>query len=355
MSIEIDLSSNDLGDLDRDGFDREAIDSDNDELDSLSEQSELIEENAELFNGPADGLAPGNVAQGELAVIQANNAFVAVDVQPALEAVNPGDGNGGVNNDGPNAAPDGGDAPPPAGGGGGGEPPPPNVPLATEPTLEAVRALLAEMQASAVERGDADRASENAYRETSLLYEKANIALSSLSTAATVGGVFFAVIAYLVDRFSKEQPHAHATAGAASASPIASWVSQLPPPMRQAIVTLGDQWSQLDELEPFTRVSNFARKHAKHLAVYQHIQLLQLIRVVGSHRDQRFIWYESEKFAYVRAAADVLNRQGYPALYAFLSKASMNGRALPVTVAAYCGQLAIAWVFASQKQAGAPC
>jgi hypothetical protein len=345
MSIEIDLSSNDLGDLDREGFNQEEINRENDEQDALSEQSALIEENAALFNGPADGLAPDNVAQGALAVVQANNAFVAVNAPPALEAVDPGDGNAGVNNDGPND-------PPPAG---GGDEPPPNVPLATEPTLEAVRALLAEMQASAVERGDADRASENAYRETSLLYEKANTALSSLSTAATVGGVFFAVIAYLVDRFSKAQPHAHATAGAASASPIASWVSQLPPPMRQAIVTLGDQWSQLDELEPLARVSNFARNHAKHLAVYQHIQLLQLIRVVGSHRDQRFIWYESEKFAYVRAAADVLNRQGYPALYAFLSKASMNGRALPVTVAAYCGQLAIAWVFASQKQAGVPC
>lgn len=84
------------------------------------------------------------------------------------------------------------------------------------------------MQASAVERGDANPASQNAYRQTALLYEKANTAPSSLSTAATVGGVF-AVIVYLADRFTqKSTPHAHAMAGAASASPVASWVSQLP-------------------------------------------------------------------------------------------------------------------------------
>ncbi|APR78466.1 Hypothetical protein A7982_03813 [Minicystis rosea] len=329
-------------------FDGEGEREDVDEA-SLSDQEEVFEENAAAFDQDGAGMQPADAAHGVLQVAQVQGAFNQIGEPPVEEGVNPGDGNNGVNDDGPPPPPD-----PPAGG--GGEPPAP-PPLDMGMTLEEIRALLERsemMKMAEVDDRARERAQEAARRLTEFKYAKA----STWFAALQAGGVFLAVVAFVVDLLKKnssssrrvEHQAPSPTAGAVP-SGIEAWVAGLPAPQRQVIQKLGDDWSALGELEIFQRASNFARKHPVHLSVYDHIQLLQLVRVAGSPRPQAFIWYASEKRAYVQAAAEVLNTMGYPAFYAYLTKASMNGRPLPRTIAAYAGQLAVMWVYASRSKA----
>ena len=315
---------------------------------SVSDQEAVFEQNAAAFNQDAAGMQPADVAHGVLQVAQIQGAFNQIGEPPLEEGLNPGDGNNGVNDDGAPPPPE-----PPVGGGDGAPAPPLDIGM----TLEDIRALLERsemMKMAEVDDRARERAQEAARRLTEFKYAKA----STWFAALQAGGVFLAVVAFVVDLLKKnssssrrvEHQAPSPTAGAVP-SGIEAWVAGLPAPQRQVIQKLGDDWSALGELEIFQRASNFARKHPVHLSVYDHIQLLQLVRVAGSSRPQAFIWYASEKRAYVQAAAEVLNTMGYPAFYAYLAKASMNGRPLPRTIAAYAGQLAVMWVYESRTKA----
>ena len=76
-----------------------------------------------------------------------------------------------------------------------------------------------------------------------------------------------------------------------------------------------------------------------------------MIRVVGSPRSQNFIWFTGEKAAVIARLVQTLKYHGFPAFYRQLTTFVINGRPLPVTVAANSGQMAIAYLYAQQQKA----
>ena len=371
------LEPADMGDLDRVAFDSidQSSEEDNEES-SIAEQREFIADNAEVFTSSSSDSVPSGVADGALAVEAVQQGFHQPAAPLPLEAINPGAPAGGAPDVPQGAQPEVLPHDDPAQGGGGDPPvndppvndPPVNdpPPLATEATWAQVRDILQAMQDQANAITAREAAASIASHEADTAYKNSSLWNGRCSIFLGGTALLFAVAAFLMNRFAKSSPAplphgaGRAVADAVSGSTTASsgiqlWHDQLPPIPRQAIDNLYAAWLAManqGELEVFNRMSSFARRFAPHLAVYEHIELLQLVKQVGSPRDQRFIWYESEKMAYITFLADLLNRYGYPTFYRNLACAGVNGKSLPVTVAAGAGQLAIAYVFHSRKLAG---
>ena len=343
----------------RESFDHDDAD---DQDSALSDQSEFISDNEDVFSSSSSSDAPQAAAQGVQQMAQEAAEFLEPASPPVLMAVNPGEGNSGTSDSGPEGSEsDEGEPLPPWAGGA-------NPPLDTGTVmLQQIRDILsgmsehvnqvyqqeAEQRAREAPDRAQDKLNDAAYKASSLLTARANFWGGTVygSTLATIA-VIFAMMAYFKAKKNSSASPAPHTAGAATMPiGIETWVAQLSPARQQMVQGVWASWSQLGELEPFQRLSAFAGKHIDSLAMYEQISLLQIIRQVGSRRDQTFIWFESENLAYVKFLADKLTRFGYADMYANMAKARMNGRSLPVTVAAYCGQLAIALVYASRAPA----
>jgi len=176
---------------------------------------------------------------------------------------------------------------------------------------------------------------------------RTNIAILSFAVA----GFFFALVVYLIDKLTHaskpapERRERHDAKLAAGGDPMDAWHAALPPTYRKMVDQLLAAYQALGEQEIFSRMSNLAKRHPVHLNPWEHIRLLQDVRVIGSPRDQSWIWNATEKRAVVQSLAQTVKQQGFPAFYTQLATMQSSKGTLPVTVAAGCGQYAVVLAF----------